>query len=59
MLQEEIEEQRREVERPDAKDAADVEGGQVDSSGLGLFALEKFGDEVGTEQEEETDAEGT
>lgn len=49
--------QEGEIERPDAQDAAHVEGVEVDRAGDELFAAKQFGDEVGAEGEEEVDAE--
>ena len=48
-----------EVKRPDAQDAADVEGLEIDVATGGALADEEFGDEIGAEQKEELDAHGS
>ncbi len=48
-----------EVERPDAQDAADVEGAEIDAAEALALADEQLGDEIGAEDEEEIDAEGS
>lgn len=53
----EVGKEKDEVERPDAQNAADVEGLELDRAGCGFFALEELGDEVGAEEEEEADTE--
>ncbi len=51
--------EKGEIKRPDAQDAADVEGLEIDAAKAGTLADEKLGDEIGAEQEEEIDAEGS
>ena len=48
-----------EVERPDAQDAADVKGAEIDVAEALTLADEKLGDEIGAEHEEQIDAEGS
>ena len=52
-----VKEQDGEVKRPDAQNAADIKGTKMNCSGLFLLTIQQFGNKVGTEQEEEADAE--